>query len=65
MSFPKMIYRAAKKVADQKALEVALAAGAVQTLIVASVAEEAAAAEEGWTEDLASLVAPAKKAKAE
>lgn len=65
MSFPKMIYRASKKVADQKALEAALASEAVQMRVVASATEEAEAVEEGWTEDLASLVAPAKKAKAE
>lgn len=54
MEFPKMLYRSAKKHADQEALKKALATGEVQTLVVKSVEEQEAAEE--WTEDLASLI---------
>lgn len=54
MDYPKMLYRSAEKFADQKALELGIHTRAVQTLVVRSAAEEAAADE--WTADLSSLI---------
>lgn len=54
MDYPKMLYRSTEKFADQKALEHGIHSRVVQTLIVHSAEEEAAA--EDWTEDLSSLI---------
>lgn len=61
MDYPKMLYMASAPFADQKALEAGLVSGALKTLIVNSVDEEAAA--DGWTADVASLIGQPKKAK--
>ena len=56
MEFPKMLYRAGEKFADQDALKSALHVGAVKTLVVTSPDEQTEAEADGWTEDLTSLI---------
>jgi hypothetical protein len=56
MEFPKMLYRADEKFADQDALKTALHIGGVKTLVVASADEQTEAEADGWAEDLSSLI---------
>jgi hypothetical protein len=55
MEFPKMLYRSGERFMEPEAFKRALASGAIQTVTVKSAEEQAAAEEDGWTEDLASL----------
>jgi hypothetical protein len=64
MEYPKMLYSAAQKVADQEAIKAGLRSGAIRTQVVASAEAQEAAEGKGWFEDLASLIAAPKKTKA-
>ncbi|NYS10333.1 hypothetical protein PBR31_00024 [Xanthomonas phage PBR31] len=63
MEFPKMLYRSVGSFSDQKAIEDGLVSRAIETKIVQSPEEEAAASD--WTEDIASFIGKRRAAKAD